>query len=88
MGDSGLECRQAPFFGRRVESSSKVYFRVEQSLEALDTGLSAELLMPIRISHLLFNGLQKVSGKQGGRTSFGNDRAKAATNFSVLRSAS
>jgi len=28
MGDSGVEFRQASILGRRVESSSKVYFRV------------------------------------------------------------
>jgi len=28
--------------------------------------LPVELLMTIRISHRLFNGLQKVSGKHGG----------------------
>jgi len=39
MGDSGLEFRQASILARRVDSSSKVYFRtfVKQGLEALDT---------------------------------------------------
>jgi len=32
MGDSGLEFRQASILARRVDSSSKVYFRVAVDL--------------------------------------------------------
>jgi len=71
MRDSGLELRQASIFDRRVDSSSKMYFRVTVDLynkvlklltpasyrPPIWNELPGELLMTIRIGHRILNGL-------------------------------